>query len=470
MRTCCESRAPRKSCWGIMSEKIYAWLLRVYPSRFLAAYGNEALQLYRDRARDERGFFPRLRLWLDLLVDLAVSVPREYRHLQPESFAAPVPRFSNGTLSLHLLESQPPPLGALFGGGVLSLVVLGAFSLLLGYVGTGAAGTAELPGFSQPQDRHSRLQDHSSGLGGGTEHDVNVDGVERRRVIDRAIANLKQYYIDQDVARKIAEALLVHEKNGEDDAAKDGGSLAALLTRQMRDVSHDVHLEVLYSWLPLPENTGPAQEHLALYREAMQRENCTFEKIDVLPHNVGYLKLNSFPDPAICRPTAVAAMARLNHVDAILFDLRDNRGGDPAMVALIAAYLFDHPEYWYNPRENTSPQSWTNSPVSGARLADKPVYVLTSARTASGAEQFCYDLKMLKRATLVGETTAGIAHASVFHRMDDHFGIAIPQTRPINPFAGSDWEGAGVAPDVKVNAMSALKTTESLVENRLSKK
>lgn len=140
------------------------------------------------------------------------------------------------------------------------------------------------------------------------------------------------------------------------------------------------------------------------------------------------------------------------------------------MVALIAAYLFDHPEYWYNPRENSSRQSWTNSPVSGAGLADKPVYVLTSARTASGAEQFCYDLKMLKRATLVGETTAGVAHAGVFHRIDDHFGIAIPETRPINPFARSDWEGGGVAPDVKVNALSALKTAESLVENRLSKK
>ena len=52
-------------------------------------------------------------------------------------------------------------------------------------------------------------------------------------------------------------------------------------------------------------------------------------------------------------------MASLNHVDAIIFDLRDNRGGEPEMVALMAAYLFDRPEYWYNPRENTTPRSWT---------------------------------------------------------------------------------------------------------------
>jgi len=83
----------------------------------------------------------------------------------------------------------------------------------------------------------------------------------------------------------------------------------------------------------------------------------------------------------MCQAMARAAMASLNHADAIIFDLRDNRGGEPAMTALMGAYLFDHPEYWYNPRENTTEQSWTLSPVPGNRLADKPVYVLTSART-----------------------------------------------------------------------------------------
>jgi C-terminal processing protease CtpA/Prc len=150
--------------------------------------------------------------------------------------------------------------------------------------------------------------------------------------------------------------------------------------------------------------------------------------------------------------------------------MRDNRGGEPDMVALMAAYLFDHPEYWYNPRENTTQQSWTLSPVPGNRLADKPVYVLTSTRTFSGAEQFCYDLKMLKRATLVGETTGGGAHSGVFHRIDDHFGIGIPETKPINPFSKTDWAETGVEPDVKVKAADALETAEKLAESKLQGK
>jgi C-terminal processing protease CtpA/Prc len=76
---------------------------------------------------------------------------------------------------------------------------------------------------------------------------------------------------------------------------------------------------------------------------------------------------------------------------------------------------------------------------------------------------------MLKRATIVGENTAGAAHAGEFYRIDDHFGVAIPQNKPINPFGDSDWEGIGVAPDVKVKEADALKTAIELARNNTRK-
>lgn len=140
------------------------------------------------------------------------------------------------------------------------------------------------------------------------------------------------------------------------------------------------------------------------------------------------------------------------------------------MVLLIAAYLFDHPEYMYNPRENTTEDCWTHSPVPGSRLAGKPVYLLTSARTFSGAEQFSYDLKMLKRAKLVGETTGGATDVGIFHRIDDHFGIGIRETRAVNPYSEPDWAGIGVEPDVKVRAADALEKAVKLAESKRPKK
>jgi C-terminal processing protease CtpA/Prc len=293
-----------------------------------------------------------------------------------------------------------------------------------------------------------------------------ADAAERQRVIDAACANLKQYYIDHHAALKMADALLASSKKGVYESVTDGAALADLLTRQIREISHDMHLEVVYSPTPLPHlPQGPSPDDQERYRRAMKLEKCTFEKVEVLAHNIGYLKINSFPDPAVCEATASTAMASLNRVDAIIYDLRDNRGGEPAMVMFMAAYLFDHPEYMYNPRENTSRKSWTQ-PVPGNKLTDKPVYILTSGRTFSGAEQFCFNLKMLKRATLVGETTGGAAHAGVFHRIDDHFGIGILETRAINPFSSVDWEGTGVEPDVKVAAADALETAKALAENK----
>jgi hypothetical protein len=61
-----------------MSEKIYAWLLKLYPSRFRQEYGPSAMQLFRDRLQAERGFSRRLRFWLDVIADLAISFPQEH--------------------------------------------------------------------------------------------------------------------------------------------------------------------------------------------------------------------------------------------------------------------------------------------------------------------------------------------------------------------------------------------------------
>ena len=162
-----------------------------------------------------------------------------------------------------------------------------------------------------------------------------------------------------------------------------------------------------------------------------------------------------------------------HHANAIIFDLRDNHGGDPNMVALIATYLFDHPTHLndiYNRRENSTHQYWTLSDVPGKRLVDKPAYVLTSSETFSGAEEFSYDLKNLKRATLVGETTGGGAHLVSGHRIDDHFEIGVPFARGINPISKTDWEGTGVQPDVKVNAANALETAEKLARRKLQER
>jgi C-terminal processing protease CtpA/Prc len=99
---------------------------------------------------------------------------------------------------------------------------------------------------------------------------------------------------------------------------------------------------------------------------------------------------------------------------------------------------------------------------------DGLAFVLTSKNTFSGAEEFTYNLKNLKRATIVGETTGGGAHPLSGHRIDDHFMIGVPFARAVNPVSKTNWEGTGVEPDVSVKAPDALEKAQELAGIKLA--
>jgi C-terminal processing protease CtpA/Prc len=228
--------------------------------------------------------------------------------------------------------------------------------------------------------------------------------------------------------------------------------------------------DVVHSERPLP--TGPPPPITADMRErnraAMLQQNCLFETIEGLPHNIGYMKLNGFADATACQDTTGRAMASLNDADALIVDLRDNGGGLGETALQVAGYLFDRPTYMYDPRPDSPVPARTASPISGNKLVDKPVYVLTSSTTQSAAEYFVYNLKMLKRATVVGETTAGHQHSGAFHRINDHFGMGIQEAAPPdNPYPVKGWEVIGIEPDVKVSRTEAFDAARRLAEHRV---
>jgi retinol-binding protein 3 len=309
---------------------------------------------------------------------------------------------------------------------------------------------------------------------GAAVENIKVDATERQRVIDGVAKNLNEFYVYPDLAQKMADAVRANQKQGDYDALTDPDAFANRLTKDLQAVSHDKHLRVNYSPVKLPPDEGkeqkPTPEEEAQFRKMLERTNCSFQKVEILPRNIGYLKFNAFPDPTFCGATVVAAMNFLAHVDAIIFDLRENGGGHPEMVAMISSYLFAKPTHLndlYNRSEDFTTQYWTLPYLPGTTLADKPAFVLTSKSTFSGAEEFTYDLKNLKRATIVGETTRGGAHPVAGHRIDDHFSIGVPFARAVNPISKTNWEGTGVEPDVPVKAADALEKAEELAASKL---
>lgn len=190
-----------------------------------------------------------------------------------------------------------------------------------------------------------------------------------------------------------------------------------------------------------------------------QRRNFGFQKLEKLAGNVGYLDLRGFAPAEFGGPTAVAAMAFLQYSDAIIIDLRQNGGGSPSMIQLISTYFFERMthlnSFFYRGQEQID-QFWTLPHVPGRKMADTPLFILTSRRTFSAAEEFTYNMKNLKRATIVGQTTGGGAHPGGTRRLPNGFSVFIPRGRAINPVTKTNWEGTGITPDIETDLEDAL--------------
>lgn len=294
--------------------------------------------------------------------------------------------------------------------------------------------------------------------------DLEVNAATRAIIIDNLAKELDEGYVFPETAKKMGDDLRSRSKNREYDSITSSRAFAEKLTADLQAISHDKHLRVRFSFTEIPirkDRREPTAEEKAQNERFMKRANYGFDRAERMDGNIGYIEFRGFMSPEAGADAVAAAMTMVANTDALIFDLRQNGGGDPAMVALICSYLFgDKPvhlnDLYFRPSNRTE-EFWTKPTVAGKKYLDKDVYVLTSSRTFSGAEEFSNNLKALKRATIVGETTGGGANPGGTVRLNEHFGVFVPTGRAINPITKTNWEGTGVEPDVKVPKEQALK-------------
>lgn len=316
-----------------------------------------------------------------------------------------------------------------------------------------------------------------------TEAQGSLTESQQRAVIDSLCASLNANYVFPETAQKISMQLQASLKAGDFKQLTNPGDFGNDITRRIQDICHDKHLRVRFApqmadelieqrSQPEGENSIPED-----WMNEMKRDNFGFKEVKILPGNIGYLDLRGFNDVRIAGETASAAMTLLSNSDALIIDLRQNGGGDPGMIQLITTYLYDEMQepvhlnsFYFRPDDITT-QTWTLPYVSGKRLGSKaPVYVLTSNYTFSAAEEFSYNLKNLKRATIVGETTGGGAHPGGPVPVGEGFVAFVPIGRAINPVTKTNWEGTGVTPDVATTKKEAFDKAYILALDALSAK
>ena len=309
---------------------------------------------------------------------------------------------------------------------------------------------------------------------------MTVDAAKRQAIVDEVSSLLNKNYIFAETAKKIEDLIRGRLKNGEYDKMTDAQAFAETLSRDLLSVSKDRHMGFAYRPAMAAEirrqqsrNEDEAKAARARELAAAKRDNFGFRKAERLEGNIGYLDFRVFASAGDAGGTAIAALNLLAYCDAIIIDLRQNGGGDPSQIQLISSYFFPESAHlndlYYRAADKTE-NYWTLPYVPGPKPVNADLYILTSADTFSGAEEFSYNMKNLKRATLIGETTGGGAHPTDAMIVQEKFILRVPIARAINPITKTNWEGTGVTPDIQIPAAQAFDRAYEMALEKLAAK
>ena len=283
----------------------------------------------------------------------------------------------------------------------------------------------------------------------------------KKAAVARIGSSLVENYVFEDVAKKCAAHIDKKLADGAFDSFKDLSAFAEALTKELQSISHDKHMRVRPA-APRPsgsQRSNPVLDGI-LARQAAAKRNFGVARAEVLPGNVGILDIRGFPATEPSRPTVSAALKVLENVDALIFDLRNNGGGNPDLIRYYCSHFFPpktHLNSLYWRQGNRTEEFWTIESIDGKRRPDLPIFILISNRTFSGGEEFAYNFKTRKRATLIGQTTGGGANPGGGYPVNEMLMIFVPTGRAINPITKTNWEGVGVEPDIPTDADNALE-------------
>ena len=299
--------------------------------------------------------------------------------------------------------------------------------------------------------------------------DFKLNEKLRNETVNQIALMLEEKYVLPEIGKKYAEQLKSKLKSGEYNKINKPDLLVNKIISDLNEIQKDKHLDIRFNpdYIQRVKNRPSVSEEdqITEQQDKIHREhnrNYGFRELKILPGNIGYLRFDEFPSERAAG-TIISAFRFLQYTDAIMIDLRFNDGGNPEIVSFIAGYFFtdDYPTEFSSIYNRILDKKFTyKTPLylPGSRLTETDLFILVGQETFSAAEAFAYDFKHLNRATIVGQNTAGGAHAANTFIVNDYFIIQIPFARAISPVTNSNWEGVGVEPDIKCESEKAFQT------------
>ncbi|MDQ0641181.1 C-terminal processing protease CtpA/Prc [Pedobacter sp. W3I1] len=298
------------------------------------------------------------------------------------------------------------------------------------------------------------------------------DFTERNKQILEIADNINEYYIFEDVANQLSKKLKSEIDLKTFDNLTDAEfakSLSSYLTKN----GNDLHFNVLYRPGKEEEKAVNEKELLKKYDAINKQWNYGFDKVMRLDGNIGYIEYTGFPEGnKSAQQILVATMNFVSNTNALIIDLRNNRGGDGKMVRLFLSYFFNERiklSEIYTRYNNKTEEKYTYKKVNGKKYLDKPVYLLVNNNTISAAEALAYNLQQNKIAKVIGDKTYGAANPVKVFFIGKKYQLFIPISVEKNAVTKTNWEHTGINVDEKVNSEKALIKAQIIALKNLLK-
>jgi retinol-binding protein 3 len=284
---------------------------------------------------------------------------------------------------------------------------------------------------------------------------------EKTEVINNLCTLVKNEYVIAETGDIISKKINENLKAGKYNSIKNMFQMCDTLISDLRAISKDEHFGVVYSpgYIRTLRTTLSEKDSIESEKKQIkegQENNFAFKELAILEGNIGYLNLTAFHELRHAKATITAAMNFLSYTEAIIIDLRNNTGGSLDMPPYLASYFLSDDKkvllQFIDRNNKVNSKTETTQQLDGKRLLGKPLYILTSNETISAAEAFIYSLKNRNAAIVIGETTKGAANPNEIKVLNENFLVFLPKHRPIDPLTGTNWEGAGIQPDIKIVA------------------
>jgi hypothetical protein len=299
-----------------------------------------------------------------------------------------------------------------------------------------------------------------------------ITPVERAEILERLYELVETHYVMADTARAITAYLRDQDIAGAYDDISDAATLAEVLTRDLRVVNGDRHLYVNHT--PVEGAVGDPSEQPAVTPPDGPAA-LGFTRVETLDCKVGYIELGDALRQGPTQQGDHAVMAEVLHAvadaDAIILDVRPSPGGSAGLANLLVSHFLPpgvHLLTVDSRRIGRVDRRYTAQTVPGPRRLNVPLYVLTSSRTFSAAEDIAFSLQSQGRATLIGERTGGGGRNNVRAHLGHGLTASVSATRVLDPRTGLEaWERRGVTPDIEAPGDDALEVAHGLAcDNR----